>query len=120
MEEEQQQCTSDAQSEVRERGERVEQREVSDEDNPQEGTSSTVSGQSTNYETVISENYCRGCEFEGKSLRGHLKRTKKHCLDLYTEEEINWLEKHAKCIKKEYDAKWKRENKDKANEHEKR
>ena len=120
MEEEQQQCTSDAESEVRERGERMEERAVSDEDDPQEGTSSTASGQSTIYETAVSENHCRGCEFEGKSLRGHLKRTKKHCLKLYTEEEINWLEKHAKCIKKEYDTKWKRENKDKANEHEKR
>ena len=51
---------------------------------------------------------------------GHLKRTKKHCLQLYAEDEIAWLEKKAKSTQREQTAKWKKENKEQANEHERK
>ena len=112
MEEEKKNSTSGAPGEARDGGEKLEEREVPDEDNTQAGTS-----QSTNYENFVSENHCKGCEFQGKSLRGHLKRTTKDCLQLYSAEELNLLEEHAKSIKKENTAKWQRDNKEASNQH---
>ena len=95
--------------------------DVSDEDNPQPGTSSSPGGQSTNSETVISETECRGCDFQSKiSIRGHLAKTPKGCIKLYSAKELKWLEEQAKSKQKKQTAQWKKQNKEAANEHEKK
>ena len=76
MEEEKQKSISGTQSEVRDGGEKMEEREVPDEDNTRAGTS-----QPTNYENFVSENHCKACDrgFASKiKLKRHqsLKHTK--------------------------------------------
>ena len=70
--------------------------------------------------TVVSETRCRGCAYEGKSLRGHISKTTKGCIELYTAKELKWLEKQAKLKQKKQTAQWKKDNKEVANEHEQR
>ena len=44
---------------------------------------------------VVSDTTCRGCDFDGSSLRGHLARTAKNCKSLYTEYELKILQDKA-------------------------
>ena len=52
-------------------------------------------------------------------MRGHLAKTTKGCSSFYSEEELILLDKHAKSVHKENTAKWKKDNREAANEHEK-
>ena len=67
-----------------------------------------------------SEDKCRGCDFNKKSLRGHLARTSKDCKSFYSKEELIALEEKAKAIEKEQRAQWKKDHREAANEHERR
>ena len=82
--------------------------------------SSSASGQHLSPVQVISNSKCKGCSFEGKSLRGHLKRTSKDCLSQYSTEELHALENNAKSIQREQTSQWKKNNREAASAHERR
>ena len=67
---------------------------------------------------VINEDKCRGCDFDKKSLRGHLERTSKPCKQLYSKDELKALEDHAVLRHKENTAHWKKSNREMINEQE--
>ena len=52
--------------------------------------SSTCSGSQPSTSSVggITQEFCKGCAWTGKSLRGHLVRTKSPCKDLYNMQEL--------------------------------
>ena len=98
----QQQSTNVVQtSELSQRDTKMDDTKATAEDKPKDGASSSASGQHLSPVQVISNSPCKGCSFEGKSLRGHLKRTSKDCLSLYSAQELHALEIHAKSIQKE-------------------
>ena len=56
---------------------------------------------------------CKGCSWTGKSLRGHLVRTKSPCKDLYKMEE---LKERAQEIHKRQNSQWQYDNREDRNE----
>ena len=70
--------------------------------------------------SVLSETKCRGCDFDKKSLRGHLVRTKKGCSKLYTSQDLNLLEEQAKSLQRKQTAQWRKDNDKSVNESQRR
>ena len=65
---------------------------------------------------VTHEKKCRGCDFNKKSLRGHLVRTSKPCKELYSRDELKVLEEQSDMIHKSNTSKWRKANSKTVNE----
>ena len=53
---------------------------------------------------------CKGCKWQGKSLRGHLRRAESHCEAFY---DMKVLEGEAKEVQRQKRVEWKMKNKEK-------
>ena len=59
---------------------------------------------------IAFEKKCRGCDFKGKSLRGHLVRTTKDCHKFYSKEDLDELRHHADYVRRDQTAEWIKRN----------